>query len=210
MSHQATTRLLLEPAPAGLAVVQDLLNTRDIGRKVPDLLGTPEQARAWLIDELAPAPPGAADRPDQSWVAELSERELSVRELSDLRSLRSAVQRLISGGPWPADRQTVKTTLTISASGEVRLRPAGSGLRAFAAAVWCEIFLAQQAGSLKRLKLCHNPVCSSAFYDRSKNNSGVWHDVKMCGNAANLRASRARRRADGGAGVDASGSGGAV
>ena len=60
--------------------------------------------------------------------------------------------------------------------------------------IWGEVFLAQRADTWKRLKLCHKAACSSAFYDRSKNNSGVWHDVKMCGNAANLRASRARRR----------------
>lgn len=46
----------------------------------------------------------------------------------------------------------------------------------------------------RRLKQCHNPDCRSTFYDRSKNTSGVWHSVKVCGNAANLRASRARRR----------------
>ena len=66
-------------------------------------------------------------------------------------------------------------------------------LAGFAAQVWAQVFLAQMAGTWKRLKLCHNPPCASAFYDRSKNNSGVWHDVKMCGNAVNLRASRARR-----------------
>jgi len=64
-----------------------------------------------------------------------------------------------------------------------------------ASVVWGETLLAQRADTWRRLKLCRNAVCNSAFYDRSKNNSGVWHDVKMCGNAANLRASRARRRA---------------
>jgi predicted RNA-binding Zn ribbon-like protein len=54
--------------------------------------------------------------------------------------------------------------------------------------------LGVQAGTWMRLKLCHNPPCASAFHDRSKNNGGVWHDVKTCGNAVNLRASRARRR----------------
>ncbi|MFD7480728.1 CGNR zinc finger domain-containing protein [Streptomyces sp. NPDC059837] len=29
---------------------------------------------------------------------------------------------------------------------------------------------------------------------RSLNNSGVWHDVRTCGNVANLRAFRQRRR----------------
>ncbi|TFV34142.1 CGNR zinc finger domain-containing protein [Streptomyces sp. T1317-0309] len=32
------------------------------------------------------------------------------------------------------------------------------------------------------------------FYDRTRNNIGVWHSVRSCGNPANLRASRARKR----------------
>jgi predicted RNA-binding Zn ribbon-like protein len=46
------------------------------------------------------------------------------------------------------------------------------------------------------LKVCRNPRCRVAFYDRSRNNSGVWHDVRTCGNAANLRAHRERQRAN--------------
>jgi predicted RNA-binding Zn ribbon-like protein len=45
--------------------------------------------------------------------------------------------------------------------------------------------------------VCRNPRCRVAFYDRSRNNSGVWHDVRTCGNAANLRAHRERQRAAG-------------
>jgi len=39
------------------------------------------------------------------------------------------------------------------------------------------------------------PRCRVAFYDRSRNASGVWHSVRICGNAINLRAHRERRRA---------------
>ncbi|GAA3713145.1 hypothetical protein GCM10023082_08630 [Streptomyces tremellae] len=45
-----------------------------------------------------------------------------------------------------------------------------------------------------RLKLCRNEAGGSAFYDASRNNSGVRRSVRTCGNAADLRASRARRR----------------
>jgi predicted RNA-binding Zn ribbon-like protein len=45
-----------------------------------------------------------------------------------------------------------------------------------------------------RLKICRNEVCSLSFYDRSRNNSGVYHDSRVCGNAMYLRASRARKR----------------
>jgi predicted RNA-binding Zn ribbon-like protein len=66
--------------------------------------------------------------------------------------------------------------------------------RALESAVWAEVLLAQRAGTWARLKLCREPACASAFYDMSRNNSGVWHDVRVCGNAANLRASRLRRK----------------
>ncbi|MFD8338947.1 CGNR zinc finger domain-containing protein [Streptomyces solisilvae] len=55
-----------------------------------------------------------------------------------------------------------------------------------------EIF---QASTWQRLKLCRNDRCGIMFFDRSRNNSGIWHDVKVCGNTANLRAYRARQRA---------------
>ncbi|WP_206686451.1 CGNR zinc finger domain-containing protein [Kribbella qitaiheensis] len=34
----------------------------------------------------------------------------------------------------------------------------------------------------------------TSLYDRSRNNSGAWHNVKTCGNQANLRAHRERNR----------------
>ncbi len=183
MSHSATERLLLQPAPRGLALVQDLLNTRDIGRKVPDLLATVDLARSWLNDAL----PLDADR---RWLIDLSDRDLV-----GLRALRSDVQNLIAGSDNRSAASVVtKLGLSRQPTGELRVAPTGVGGRRLASTVWSEIFLAQQADTWKRLKLCHQPACSSAFYDRSKNNSGVWHDVKMCGNAANLRASRARRK----------------
>ena len=56
MSHAeptSTTRLGIAAAPSRLRLVQDLLNTRDVGGKVPDLLASPDLARDWLIAELA-------------------------------------------------------------------------------------------------------------------------------------------------------------
>jgi predicted RNA-binding Zn ribbon-like protein len=66
-----------------------------------------------------------------------------------------------------------------------------------ASLVAVEMFKAQLDGSWNRLKACRNPRCAVAFFNRSRNNSGVWHDVKVCGNAANLRVYRARQRASG-------------
>jgi predicted RNA-binding Zn ribbon-like protein len=84
----------------------------------------------------------------------------------------------------------------LTPDGRTALRPAGNGTRWLASAVWGEVLLAQRDGSWERLKTCRNPVCPCVFHDASRNNSRVWHDVHSCGNIANLRASRARRRAE--------------
>ena len=63
-----------------------------------------------------------------------------------------------------------------------------------AALAAAEILLAQQRGQWARFKTCPLPPCGVAFYDESRNASRVWHDVKTCGNQANLHAYRARRR----------------
>jgi predicted RNA-binding Zn ribbon-like protein len=60
--------------------------------------------------------------------------------------------------------------------------------------VLAALFEGQQVGTRRRLKTCRNPRCRVAFYDRSRNASGVWHSVRICGNAINLRAHRERRR----------------
>src|SRR6478735_6421529 len=185
MSHLATERLRLAPAPGGLALVQDLLNTKQIGPHAYDLLGTVDGARYWLQQARTTDPAST----DDAWLRELSERDLTT-----LRALRTDVERLLSTAGHTAAGPVARLALVRSTDGELGLKPDEHGLAGFAAEVWAQVFLAQLAGTWTRLKLCHNPPCASAFYDRSRNNSGVWHDVKTCGNAVNLRASRARRR----------------
>ena len=47
-------------------------------------------------------------------------------------------------------------------------------------------------GTWKRLKVCRN--CQWAFYDTSKNRSGSWCSMQLCGNRLKTRAYRTRRR----------------
>jgi predicted RNA-binding Zn ribbon-like protein len=63
--------------------------------------------------------------------------------------------------------------------------------------VLAALYEGQLAGTRMRLKTCRNPQCPLAFYDRSRNASGVWCSVRICGNAINLRAHRERRRVQG-------------
>jgi predicted RNA-binding Zn ribbon-like protein len=183
----ASQRYRLASAPGGLGLVQDFLNTVGIGDYGPDLLGTTAHAHTWAAGAV------------RTWSSlrgiDAQPPALSDADLTKLRSLRDTIAKMVAGeAPDGREIGAFSTSFALSQSGEVRLRPAGSGWRWLAAALWSEILLSQQDDTWRRIKRCHNAQCGSTFYDRSKNNSGVWHDVKTCGNAANLRASRARRR----------------
>jgi hypothetical protein len=199
MSWKASARHGVREAPAGLALLQDLLNTRGTMSYAPDLLANPDDAQRWLTESLA------------AWsrVAALPAPVilLSSTDMRSLRRLRTTFEGVILSGSGrepghdgslpPAD---VPVTLVPEADGWVRMVPAGRGTRWLASALWAEALLAQQAGIWPRLKLCNNAECRAAFFDTSRNNSGVWHDVSTCGNTANLRAFRERRRLLGGTG----------
>jgi hypothetical protein len=196
MSWKASARHGVREAPAGLALLQDLLNTRSTMSYGADLLGLADDAQRWLTDALAM----------WSRVAGLPAPVLllSSTDLRSLRRLRSTFEGVILAGSRnvepdgalpPAD---VPVSLVPDADGWVRMVPAGRGTRWLASALWSEALLAQQAGLWPRLKLCYNVDCRVAFFDTSRNNSGVWHDVSTCGNTANLRAFRERKRLMGG------------
>ena len=193
MSYEATGRFALLPAPAGLTLVQDLLNTIPADRfDKPDLLSTTELAAAWLATAAsnwasatgAPTPvlPGVGDN-----------------DLSALRRLRDAVRVAVRTG-WGSDEDpapaplTGSLSLTLDGTGRVSTAPRGTTPAGWLrSAILAEVLEAQRADMWRRLKVCRNDQCAVAFYDRSRNNSGVWHDARMCGNAINLRASRDRR-----------------
>ncbi|MGK5684177.1 CGNR zinc finger domain-containing protein [Actinoplanes sp. URMC 104] len=176
-----TRRLGLPPAPGGLCVVQDLLNTAAIAyADVPDLLDDEAPARLWLATAL------------QTWAAQTGQPapELSVarRDLVPLRALRGRLRDWLAKGLEDDEPRPVRLGLSLAESG-VGYRPDD-----LASLVHVEVLLASRTGTLARLKTCQNPACGAAFYDLSRNGTRVWHDMKTCGNAMNLRASRARRR----------------
>ena len=101
----------------------------------------------------------------------------------------------------PADRPrdvtllpSASVSVRVGADGAALLEPRGDGSRRVSAIVLIETFTAQRVDNWRRLKLCRNERCAVSFYDRSRNNSAVYHDSRECGNAIYLRASRARKR----------------
>jgi len=194
-TYQATGRYGIASAPGALGLVQDLLNTVPAGRpQTTDLLADTSTAQEWLDSALAA---WAAITQQLAPGVRLDEEDL-VR-LRDLRrALRDSVAPPYEGQPGVVDRapvvESAYASLELDAAGSVTLSPRGGGLGCVIATLLLTLWHAQNSGNRQRLKLCRNPRCAVAFYDRSRNNSGVWHDVRTCGNAANLRAHRARQR----------------
>jgi hypothetical protein len=188
MSHAATERYGLRSAPAGLALVQDLLNTRLTGAGGADLLENQDSAQLWASEA---AEEWIAERGGQPPIIRLSDADVGM-----LRQLRNALEAIVAGGHTDpgVPPEHVLATLVPAPDGVVRLTPIGRDGAWIVSATWIEVFQAQQDGTWNRLKACRNPDCLTAFYDTSRNNSGVWHNVKTCGNLANLRASRERKR----------------
>ncbi|HEX4221459.1 MAG TPA: CGNR zinc finger domain-containing protein [Pseudonocardiaceae bacterium] len=188
----ASARYGMPQAPGGLGMVQDLLNTLSAGKpRKADLLATVTDAQQWA-DEVAEQWRVTTGEPTPSVV-------LDEDGLRELRDYRQALVNAAIDEP-PAGQTAIlidaPAALELHSDGVVRLTPRGSGWRYLLSLLLAAEWRAQAEGTRRRLKVCRNPRCRVAFYDRSRNNSGVWHDVRTCGNAANLRAHRERQRAD--------------
>jgi predicted RNA-binding Zn ribbon-like protein len=196
MTWPATERYFPTAVPGGLGLVQDILNTApSCGADEADLLGDVSAAQDWVSVAL----PTWAERTGRTAVR----LTLTAEDLPRLRQLREQLRRALVSRCGTASGETARYTscaLQVSLHGDAALtaEPEGEGWRWLTSAILCEALLAQTTGEWRRLKICRNERCATAFYDRSRNNSGVWHSTRGCGNAANLRASR-RRRAEAGA-----------
>jgi predicted RNA-binding Zn ribbon-like protein len=190
MGWPATDRYGLSYAPRGLGFVQDVLNTHPTQRPpMADLLGDLGSAQTWLDAAL------------QNWSDETGVPQsgvlLTEGDLDKLRGLRADLTSLLRSAGQLHDA-TLLPSASVSArvgpDGTALLEPRGDGHRRVSAIVLIETFTAQHLDTWRRLKICRNEVCSLSFYDRSRNNSAVYHDSRVCGNATYLRASRERKR----------------
>jgi predicted RNA-binding Zn ribbon-like protein len=196
MSWPASDRHGLAAAPAGLGFVQDFLNTHPTHpapsakpEPAADLLADLDSAQRWLDGAL------------QNWSQETGVPQsrvlLTEADVDKLCGLRADLTRLVRSADGPRDvtlLPSASVAVRVGADGMALLEPRGDGNRRVSAIVLIETFTAQRLDTWRRLKICRNDRCAVSFYDRSRNNSAVWHDSRECGNAIYLRASRARKR----------------
>ena len=175
-------------APEPLRLVQLFVNTASVVEHRVEWLTTPTDLETWLLEhEMQPT--GRPTRADL-------DRALALRE-----ALRDLLRRNNTGEDAPDAIAAVNEAaaraqlgLTLDKAGELHLDVRGTGVDAALGRVIAVAYGAMLDGSWGRLKTCRK--CCWAFYDPSKNRSGTWCSMQLCGNRTKTRAYR-RRQADG-------------
>jgi predicted RNA-binding Zn ribbon-like protein len=175
-----------EPAPGELATVQAFVNSVDLEDGV-DQLGSPAALGAWLLDR------GLATR----------RPKLSGNDLRRAVELREGLRELIGANAGRPVRREVRRRLDAITrdaglrvdfgSGPPTLRPAAAGLDGAFAALLAIVVQAKIEGTWPRLKTCRRDVCRWAFYDASRNRTGHWCTMKVCGNRVKARQAYRRK-----------------
>src|ERR671939_431035 len=84
-------------------------------------------------------------------------------------------------------------TVRFDDDGSPTLEPESSGVSGALGHILAAVVRAADEGIWGRLKACANDACQWAFYDRSKNHSGKWCTMEVCGNRMKARTFRQRQ-----------------
>jgi predicted RNA-binding Zn ribbon-like protein len=175
-------------APQPLELVQRFVNSIDL-ESGEDELAEPAGLRDWLVErDLI----GTGERVSAADLA----RAVDVRE--GLRAL------MLQNNGLPLDEARVSRLDDVAARAgvrvvfapgeEPRLAPESGGVDGALARLLAIVAGAVEQGRWQRLKACPRDTCEWAFYDHSKNRSGRWCRMEVCGNIEKARAFRERRR----------------
>jgi predicted RNA-binding Zn ribbon-like protein len=173
------------PAPGDLRLVQDFVNTLDLELGTDEIADTASLA-AWLTARGLKVDQATSD------------------EVERAHAVRQALRRLAlannGGSVYPLDIAILNQVASENPlrvrflpTGAARLEPQTGGASAALAKLLQAVQGAIADGSWKRLKACREDTCQWLFYDSSKNHSGAWCTMSVCGNRSKARRYRAKR-----------------
>lgn len=175
-------------APAPLELVQRFVNSVDL-ESGEDELGGPGELRGWLAERDLIARGERVTKAD-------FERAIDVRE--GLRALLMANNGLQLDEERVArlDRAAARAGVRVvfRPGSEPQLAPEAGGVDGAIGSLLAIVAGAVEQGRWQRLKACPRDVCHWAFFDHSKNHSGRWCRMEVCGNIEKARAFRERKR----------------
>lgn len=189
--HQMTTpetTTVEADAPAELQPIRDLVNTLDVEDRVEGLTD-PSRLRDWLVERNLLDSDTPVSAADLATAIELREALRSILRANDGHPVEARAIETVNRAAGELPLQ-----LRFSSDGDPALGPRSGGVRGALAALLAGIALAEARGTWSRLKVCSSDTCQWAFYDRSKNRSGRWCSMRVCGNRTKTRAYRARQR----------------
>ena len=181
-----------QEAPGRLELVRAFVNSADLEDGVEEL-SSPEALAGWLRkrDLLEPADAGAGGA-----------------DLDRALALREALRKLLLGhhGDHEPDRSAIAAVESAARRSRLEVRFAPDGIARTAPGrdavdgalgrLLAIVAAAQADGTWERLKACPWDTCHWAFYDHSRNRSGVWCNMAVCGNRAKAQAFRERKRGE--------------
>jgi predicted RNA-binding Zn ribbon-like protein len=177
------------PAPGDLAVLQRFLNLHDHDAEGLALDPPLEMVRTYLVDRGLLTPKERFTQADRETYLELR------------RALRALILTTEGEPLSPADAQVIDRLGVeaglhphFHADHEPTLEPRGEGVAAAFGTIVAIAFVAAFDGTFEHLKTCASEDCRAVFYDRSKNHSGRWCSMEVCGNRAKVRAWRERQK----------------
>ncbi|MFZ1996186.1 MAG: CGNR zinc finger domain-containing protein [Solirubrobacteraceae bacterium] len=175
--------------PHNLQLVIDFVNTLDVDAG-EDQADTPAHLAAWLDEhELR------ADNAPTLGTGEL-EQALALRE-SLRHVLVSHSRREEETGDAARHLEAVaergQLSVRFGAHDGVEIAPRADGYAGVLARLLVPVTHAAMDGSWARVKACVADDCQWAFYDSSRNRSGRWCDMAVCGNREKVRTYRSRR-----------------
>jgi predicted RNA-binding Zn ribbon-like protein len=181
-------------APGRLELVRQFVNTSDL-EEGWDKLATPEGIQAWLAEQRLPAG-GRLDAADAARFTEAREGLRALLLANNGAPLdEEAVARLDAVAERPALRVRFSPRLQPGdqeARRQAALEPVDAGPDAALGAILAAAYASMEEGTWQRLKACRADTCQWAFYDQSRNRSGKWCSMEVCGNRSKARTYRHR------------------
>jgi predicted RNA-binding Zn ribbon-like protein len=176
----------MSETPDELELVIGFVNTLDVEEHV-DELATADGLAGWLSARLPSRPALSPSEDDRLQAIELRE------------ALRAVMLENNGGAPDDQARAQLERTarrgdlgVHFGPDGSISIAAGEQGMAGALAELLAPVAQAISDGSWQRAKACRAEDCQWAFYDRSRNRSGVWCEMAVCGNRTKVRAYRER------------------
>jgi predicted RNA-binding Zn ribbon-like protein len=172
--------------PHDLQLVIDFVNTLDLDAGTDQLTG-PDELASWLRvrTSIGDGRVTAADFDAAIRLREAVRGVILAHNGEDLqRTASKELERAADQG---------QLSVRFNPDGSTRLEARAEGVAGALAGLLVPIAEAATDGTWERVKACRADACQWAFYDQSRNRSGRWCDMAVCGNRTKVRAYRTKR-----------------